>query len=413
CINMTDKATVENSSKNLNKSAILSEDNVSLVSEKIEAEIDKLFAKITHLIINYHQGLTEELQEEIAKISIVLQKVKKISSSHHILKKNKNISEIKALLYNLDLAIESLQIFKTTTLAKKLHINAEFTIRKVENRMTAGLINFWESFRLQSSLSFKIVLGLILAIPLYIGTPIALYSGADFLEKVLEKKGVITQEESARESNSPDLYKKDYDMMITLATLCFIGGSTGSIISILSRISDYRKVQNESQLQESLTPILVGLCKPMIGGTFGILIYTLIAGAIIPIQFGYTTDQQRQDLRWLSFYSVAFVVGFSERLAKDIITNTENQFKPNNSEDFNPSVLETSETRIDDEDIFPNTENQFKLNNSEDFNTLVPAKSETRFDDEDIVTNTENQFKPNNSEDFNTSEIETDDEFKF
>ncbi|MGB5593935.1 MAG: hypothetical protein WBM62_07890, partial [Crocosphaera sp.] len=102
-------------------------------------------------------------------------------------------------------------------------------------------------------------------------------------------------------------------------------------------------------LKESLTPILVGLCKPMIGGTFGLLIYALLAGGIIPLQIGYMSKEKRQDLRWLSLYSVAFVVGFSERLAKDIVTNTENQFKPQKSDNFNTLVTEKSETRVDDE----------------------------------------------------------------
>ena len=340
---------LEKSSETFRKSTTLHERNIPLVSHGVEINIDELFAKVTYLIAHSQQELTEEVQAEIAKVSILLQKVKKLSSSHPFLKNEQKQSEIKALLNNLDLAIQSLQTSETITLAKKLRINAEFTIRKLENRITAGLINFLESFRLKSSISLKLLLGLILAFPLYIGMPIALYSSANYAEDFLIEKELVNKNESARKNESPDLYKKDYDMMIALATLCFIGGSTGSIISILWRLSNYRQVQDNSKLKESLTPVLVGLCKPMIGGTFGLLIYALLAGGILPVQFGYMDKEERQDLRWLSFYSIAFVVGFSERLAKDIVVNTENQFKPQTSDNFHTLVPEKYETRLDDE----------------------------------------------------------------
>ncbi|MDJ0580944.1 hypothetical protein [Crocosphaera sp.] len=339
---------IENSSETFKKSATLHERDMALASHRVEVNIDELFAKVTHLITNSRQELTEEVQEEIAKVSILLQKVKKLSSSHRSSKNEQKQSEIKALLNNLDLTIQSLQTSETITIAKKLRINAEFTIRKSENRFTAGLMNVWEYFRLKSSISFKILLGLILAFPLYIGTPLALYSGANRLEEVLINKEIVIEDESARYNESPDLYKKDYDMMMALATLCFIGGSTGSIISILFRLSNYRESQDQSKLRESLTPILVGLCKPMIGGTFGLLIYALLAGGIIPLQVGHMSAEKRQDLRWLSLYSIAFVVGFSERLAKDIVANTENQFKPQDSDNVNTLVSTKSEPIIDD-----------------------------------------------------------------
>lgn len=346
---MITTSTVENSSKNLRQSATLNPGNIALVSEKMEVEIDQLFTKITHLITNSQQELTEEVQEELAKVSVVLQKVQKLSRSPRFLKNEQNQGEIKALLNNLDLTIQSLQTSNTITLAKKLRINAEFTIRKLENRVTAGLINFLESFRLKSSISLKLLLGLMLAFPLYIGTPLALHSSANLAEIYLREKQIVVDHESARKNESSDLYDKDYDMMITLATLCFIGGSTGSIISILFRLSNYHKIQEDTKLKESLTPILVGLCKPVIGGAFGLLIYALLAGGIIPLQVGNMTEERRQDLRWLSFYSIAFVVGFSERLAKDIVVNTENQFKPQTSDKFNTLISAKSETRVDDE----------------------------------------------------------------
>ncbi|MDJ0658195.1 MAG: hypothetical protein QNJ42_01760 [Crocosphaera sp.] len=388
---MITTSTVENTAETLKNSKTLNQGKTTLVSDGIESQIDELLTKIAHLISNPQIELTDETQEEIAYISIIVQKVKKLSSSHNFLNNDQNQSELKGLLSNLQLAIQSVQSSNRKTLAKKLRMNAEFTIRKLENRVTAGLINFWENFRLQSSVSFKLLLGLFLAFPLYIGVPVAVYSSASVAEKHLEEKGIVVDDISARTNDLPDIYKKDYEMMITLAILCFVGGSTGSIISILSRLSKYREVQDEKQLQESLTPILVGLCKPMIGGTFGLLIYALLAGGILPLQFRYTNDEKRQDLRWLSFYSVAFVVGFSERLAKDIITNTENQFKPQSSDNVNPLVSTKSPEENYGEllslnqqsakDSVTNIDNQFQPKNLDNFNSLEPTEGKTEEDD--------------------------------
>lgn len=392
---MITTSTVENTAETLKNSKTLNQEKTTLVSDGIESQIDELLTKIDHLISNTQIELTDETQEEIAHISIIVQKVKKLSSSHNFFKNEQNPSELQSelngLLSNLQLAIQSVQSSNRKIVTKKLRINAEFTIRKLENRVTAGFINFWENFRLQSSVSFKLLLGLFLAFPLYVGVPIAVYSSASVAEKYLEQQGIVVNDISARTNDLPDIYKKDYEMMIVLAILCFIGGSTGSIISILSRLSKYREVQDEKQLQESLTPILVGLCKPMIGGTFGLLIYALLAGGILPLQFRYTNDEKRQDLRWLSFYSVAFVVGFSERLAKDIITNTENQFKAQSPDNVNTSVSRQYPEENYDEllrvnqqsakDSVTNIDNQFQPKNLDNFNSPEPTENKTEEDD--------------------------------
>lgn len=44
-------------------------------------------------------------------------------------------------------------------------------------------------------------------------------------------------------------------------------------------------------------------------------------------------NRTRTDLQWLMVMSVTFVAGFSERLAKDLVTSTENRF--NSGANFN------------------------------------------------------------------------------
>ncbi|MBD2255016.1 hypothetical protein [Nostoc parmelioides] len=97
------------------------------------------------------------------------------------------------------------------------------------------------------------------------------------------------------------------------------------IISILTRIEEY---QNKDY-DDSILPIVIGACKPLIGASFGILLFTISSSTISPIQLAQnaTTDETKG----FTFFSLAFIVGFSERFAKDIISRTEGSMSGNSS----------------------------------------------------------------------------------
>jgi hypothetical protein len=83
--------------------------------------------------------------------------------------------------------------------------------------------------------------------------------------------------------------------------------------------------------EDSLLPLIIGIVKPIVGGGFGVLVFATIGSQILPISLGHTNDEKRQDLRWLSFVAITFVAGFSERLVKDIVIQTEQQLVPSSS----------------------------------------------------------------------------------
>ncbi|MCC5649483.1 hypothetical protein LC609_06440 [Nostoc sp. XA013] len=136
-----------------------------------------------------------------------------------------------------------------------------------------------------------------------------------------------------------------YNEFLLQLSLAISAGTLGSIISILIRIEEF---QNK-KYSDPLTPFLVGAFKPMIGGAFAVLFLALINSGIISMfinpsvfKLNPTTNQESsQDQQRSLIFVIAFVVGFSERLAKDFIgkaeeiagANRENsEYKPVNNE---------------------------------------------------------------------------------
>jgi hypothetical protein len=103
-------------------------------------------------------------------------------------------------------------------------------------------------------------------------------------------------------------------------------GVLGSIASILLRIIDFQG----QKYDDPLIPFFIGLFKPLIGLIFGIFIFSLISSdTFIKIDFliasdknssSLITNKARQDL---FVFSCAFLVGFSERFASDLIKKSE------------------------------------------------------------------------------------------
>jgi hypothetical protein len=120
--------------------------------------------------------------------------------------------------------------------------------------------------------------------------------------------------------------------------LVITAGTLGSIISILIRIEDFQ----DKKYWNRATPFLIGAFKPIIGASFAIFFFTLISSELIQIP-GINTDfevgskslssEQRQVLSQIDLvdeskeeffiFAIAFLVGFSERLATDAISKME------------------------------------------------------------------------------------------
>ncbi|MBD2521812.1 hypothetical protein [Nostoc sp. FACHB-133] len=127
--------------------------------------------------------------------------------------------------------------------------------------------------------------------------------------------------------NKRQSVNQKYNEFLLQLSLAISAGTLGSIISILIRIEEFQK----KKYSDPLTPFLVGAFKPMIGGAFAVLFLALINSGLISMfinpsifKLNPTTNQESsQDQQRSLIFVIAFVVGFSERLAKDFIGKAE------------------------------------------------------------------------------------------
>lgn len=129
----------------------------------------------------------------------------------------------------------------------------------------------------------------------------------EFRQKRQRQENLETTRDQERQDNS----------ILFLIVLVMSSGTLGSAISILIRINDFEK----QEVSDPLIPIFTGAFKPIIGSSFGLLMYALFSSGIISVQIVPNNTARGAEF---FFCSVAFVIGFSERLAKDVIKKTEN-----------------------------------------------------------------------------------------
>lgn len=106
-------------------------------------------------------------------------------------------------------------------------------------------------------------------------------------------------------------------------------GTLGSIVSILIRVVEEF---HDKDYRDRLTPFFIGFFKPVIGASFGILFLAFIKSGVVStpliLENKPTGPEATQTLPASApehqaaflLFAIAFVVGFSERLAKDTIT---------------------------------------------------------------------------------------------
>jgi len=93
-----------------------------------------------------------------------------------------------------------------------------------------------------------------------------------------------------------------------------LAGGAGAVVSVMMRMTrDQLTLNYESGLP---TIRLLGVIRPLLGALFGGAIYLLLAGELISI-----TGAPKDATKLLYFYTgIAFLAGFSERWAQDVVT---------------------------------------------------------------------------------------------
>jgi hypothetical protein len=108
------------------------------------------------------------------------------------------------------------------------------------------------------------------------------------------------------------------DRAYSLAAWCAIAGCTGAIVSVLTRFTRGTLVLDYTM--KSMV-FRVGVFRPIIGAVFALAVYALVASGLISM-----IDVPQDPVTAVYFFiAVAFVAGFSERFAQDVLSATEGQ----------------------------------------------------------------------------------------
>jgi hypothetical protein len=115
---------------------------------------------------------------------------------------------------------------------------------------------------------------------------------------------------------------QDLPHVVEMFTACLNAGGAGALLSVLMRMSsDSLRIKDDESF---FVLFVVGGFRPVIGGVSGVAVYVLYKAQLLPLQVpSGGTD-------FFTFGGLAFLAGFSERLAQDALMQTDRKaFGPN------------------------------------------------------------------------------------
>jgi len=121
----------------------------------------------------------------------------------------------------------------------------------------------------------------------------------------------------------------------TLFVGCLVAGSFGAAISVLMRMSGGRFDVNHEVGREYVTNL--GFARPFIGAVFALLLYFAFKGELLQ----QVEPPQGPQGEFAFFVASGFVIGFSERFAKEIVRATDQS----TGADSNPSAPQPRESQ--------------------------------------------------------------------
>jgi hypothetical protein len=96
-------------------------------------------------------------------------------------------------------------------------------------------------------------------------------------------------------------------------------GALGALVSVLARMTGSEFSMKLPTLDSEMKKTdlhLVGAVRPLIGAVSGVIAYTLVRSALVPVD---TAGNEDPTFLWVS---AAFLAGFSERLAQDMFARS-------------------------------------------------------------------------------------------
>ena len=323
---------------------------------KLNKRIDILLEKTKEQVAGFPPELDREVQGELAKLIKILgiAQVELMNIS-----KPCDIMQVKSVVDAEEIAIKSLTGQPNIVLAQKLRYAATTGLREIQkgsSRRLRRLANFTDNLFHSFKIPTKVLIGLVFAFP--VNWFIMNFSPVKellFLPPIIKSSSQNTQGEGNQNTqeegnqntpgegnqnapgegnqNTPgegnqntqgkgnqNTQGKGNQNTQAIIRLMWITGTLGGGVSLLTRLQDFDNPKNQ-KYDDDLLPLLIGLTKPILGGSFAFFIMLILQSNIFPIQIRSGNGDKGNDTYLL--LAMAFVAGFSERLIPDLISQVE------------------------------------------------------------------------------------------
>ncbi|NCS30102.1 MAG: hypothetical protein GPJ18_16765 [Microcystis aeruginosa F13-15] len=273
---------------------------------KLNQRIDILLEKTKEQVAGFPPELDREVQGELAKLIIILgiAQVELMNIS-----KPCDIMQVKVVVDAGEIAIKSLINKPNIILAQRLRYAARTGLREIQKGLRFTLLNVRDNFYHSFKIPTKVLIGLVLAVPLNWGIMNSLP-----VKNLLSPLPPII--------NSSNQNTEDKDENFRLLILILMTGTLGGAVSLLTRLQDFDNPKNQ-KYDDDLLPFIIGLTKPILGGSFAFFILLILNSNISPLEIRGGTENNRNGIYLYGLLAMAFVAGFSERLIPDLISQVE------------------------------------------------------------------------------------------
>jgi hypothetical protein len=273
---------------------------------KLNHRIDILLEKTKEQVAGFPQELDREVQGELARLITILgiAQVELMNIS-----KPCDIMQVKAVVDAGEIAIKSLIGKPNIILAQRLRYAARTGLREIQKGPKASLLNVRDNFYHSFKIPTKVLIGLVLAVPLNWG----IMNSPPVKDLLMYLPPII---------NSSNQNTEDKAGNFRLLILILMTGTLGGAVSLLTRLQDFDNPKNQ-KYDDDLLPFIIGLTKPILGGSFAFFILLILNSNISPLQIRGGTEDNENDIYLYGLLTMAFVAGFSERLVPDLINQVE------------------------------------------------------------------------------------------
>jgi hypothetical protein len=281
---------------------------------KLNHRIDILLEKTKEQVAGFPQELDREVQGELARLITILgiAQVELMNIS-----KPCDIMQVKAVVDAGEIAIKSLIGKPNIILAQRLRYAARTGLREIQKGPKASLLNVRDNFYHSFKIPTKVLIGLVLAVPLNWG----IMNSPPVKDLLMYLPPIINSSNQNTEGQS-NQNTEDKAGNFRLLILILMTGTLGGAVSLLTRLQDFDNPKNQ-KYDDDLLPFIIGLTKPILGGSFAFFILLILNSNISPLQIRGGTEDNENDIYLYGLLTMAFVAGFSERLIPDLINQVE------------------------------------------------------------------------------------------